>query len=145
MVQKKIAEKRASRISAIKKLPKVNATLAAEFLSDQSGSESDNASHDAKSKSKKKRKDVPNILQDDRFKSMFADQDFQVDTTSQEYKLHHPSESQTKSSRLAKRFEAVDDHQDADSGDDEIVAPVSNKKKRLQFLELKVIFCDCIY
>jgi ribosome biogenesis protein ENP2 len=76
LVQKKIEEKRASRITALKKLPKVNKQLAQELM-DQDP---------------KKKKKTGDIMADDRFKNMFSDPAFEVDTTSKEYQLHHPSE-----------------------------------------------------
>ncbi|KAI8910135.1 WD40-repeat-containing domain protein [Gorgonomyces haynaldii] len=72
MVKKRLEEKRQSRIAS-KKLPKVNKQLAQQLLEKESGP-------------------MENPLGDDRFAAMFKDDDFQVDTTSHEYKLHHPSE-----------------------------------------------------
>jgi ribosome biogenesis protein ENP2 len=73
LIQKKIEEKRQSRITAIKKLPKVNRQLAQELMND-------------------KKKNTGDLLKDDRFNTMFSDSAFEVDTTSHEYKIHHPSE-----------------------------------------------------
>lgn len=81
MIQKKIEEKRSSRISAIKNLPKVNREMAKELMEDS----------DDEKRSKKKKKDVT-LMQDARFNSMFQDPAFQIDETTAEYKLHHPSE-----------------------------------------------------
>ncbi|KAJ3306289.1 hypothetical protein HDV03_000211 [Kappamyces sp. JEL0829] len=135
MVQKKLEEKRASRISAHKKLPKVNTELAAEFLSED---DSEAESGDEQKKKSKKKKDGINLLQDDRFKSMFSDAEFQVDTSTYEYKLHHPSESQTKAT--ARKFEPVQELEHSDEDDDQIRFSRFKKEKTRsgpQFYELK--------
>ena len=41
--------------------------------------------------SNKKRKVLPSVLEDDRFKAMFQDPSFAVDETADEYKFHHPN------------------------------------------------------
>lgn len=41
--------------------------------------------------SNKKRKVLPSLLEDDRFKAMFQDPSFAVDETADEYKFHHPN------------------------------------------------------
>ena len=97
MVQRRIEEKRQSRISAIKKLPKVNKAMAAKMVLDS----------DSEAEGKKKKKKAvggtsENPLGDDRFAALFQDRDFEVDTTSHEYRIHHPSES------ITNRFEPID-------------------------------------
>ena len=92
IIKNKMAEKAGTRISSVKKLPKVNKQLAMELQNDQEDG----------SKSKKKKKDSA-ILTDDRFKGLFSDAAFEVDIDSKEYQLHHPSESQ----KTARQFEQV--------------------------------------
>ena len=41
--------------------------------------------------SNKKRKTLPNVLEDNRFKAMFEDPSFAVDEAADEYKFHHPN------------------------------------------------------
>ena len=41
--------------------------------------------------SNKKRKVLPSVLEDDRFKAMFEDPSFAVDEAADEYKFHHPN------------------------------------------------------
>lgn len=41
--------------------------------------------------SNKKRKVLPSVLEDDRFKAMFQDPSFAVDEAADEYKFHHPN------------------------------------------------------
>ncbi|KAI8818545.1 WD40-repeat-containing domain protein [Fimicolochytrium jonesii] len=116
MVQERIQKQRASRISAVQKLPKINRNLAVKLMQDTiSGSEDD--SDDGGKKNKKKRKtqalqdaagaSFDNPLGDSRFDAMFKDEAFQVDELSHEYKLHHPSESKMAAARAA--FAKVDD------------------------------------
>ena len=154
MVQKKIEEKRSSRISSLRKLPKVNASLAAEYLSDDENKkedafDSDDSATAINSSKNKKKKKASSLLQDDRFTSMFNDTDFQVDTTSHEYKLHHPSESNAQ--KMAKRFEPVQGEEDDEENDDIIRfsnikqtnknkkdAKLSKSKNEPKFFELKV-------
>lgn len=114
LVQQKIETKRASRISAIKKLPKVNMLMAAKLTLDDEDP-------------KKKRKVIENQTEenpigDDRFGSLFNDSEFQIDTTSHEYKLHHPSESQ-------KRFEPIDG--DESGSDDNALRNIRHKKVKM--------------
>lgn len=63
---------RASRISSIKKTPKINAELASKLAS---------------------KKNPSSTLEDSRFSDLFKDEEFQVDKASNEYKIHHPTES----------------------------------------------------
>jgi ribosome biogenesis protein ENP2 len=145
MVQKKIEEKRASRISSLRKLPKVNASLAAEYMSGgeeevDEGLDSDDSAKATNPKNKKKKKSA-SLLRDDRFKSMFDDADFQVDNTTLEYKLHHPSESNAQ--KIAKRFEPVQDEQDQENEDTITSYQMGSLSKKTKpsgpkFYELKV-------
>lgn len=125
MVQKRIQEKRKSRIFATKSLPTVNSSLAAGYMSD--------GSDDGK---KKKKKDGA-LMEDDRFKSLFSDTEYQVDTTTLEYKLHHPSESQA--TITARKFEAVEEDVEEGSDDDAIRFSNHQKPKKTGFYELKVL------
>ncbi|CAO3597569.1 unnamed protein product [Absidia cylindrospora] len=78
-VREKMDKERASRIRANNKLPAVNKQLAKKLLEDTSTN-----------KKKKKNADTTTLLEDDRFKDMFADPEFQVDMESKEYELLHP-------------------------------------------------------
>ncbi|KAI9014944.1 WD40-repeat-containing domain protein [Gaertneriomyces semiglobifer] len=99
MVEQKIAKQRESRIRAIKNLPKINRDMAAKLLKTQKSSDDEGDTSDLDSKKTKKRKQIPvegadskNPLGDGRFSALFEDEDFQIDRTSHEYMLHHPSE-----------------------------------------------------
>ena len=88
MIASKIQKSTSSRISARKKLPKVNTELAKKIMKDQM---------DVKKKSKKKtviweNGTEENPLGDSRFAAIFKDSEFQVDETTHEYKIHHPTE-----------------------------------------------------
>jgi hypothetical protein len=93
-------------------------------------------------KIKKKKSGNVNLLQDDRFKGLFADADFQVDATSHEYKLHHPSESQSKVT--ARKFEPVEDD---DEDDDKIRFTRFKNKEQSgpKFFELKVSYLTSLF
>lgn len=78
IVREKIEKERASRIRATNKLPAVNKELAKKLL-------------DESKKKKAKKEGQANPMEDDRFRDMFADPDFQVDEASNEYKLLHPT------------------------------------------------------
>ena len=88
-VAKKLAEKQESRIRRAEALPSVNAELAQRLLSPP---EEDKPRKRGKKKSKQ---GLPtpteqNPLGDDRFGAMFTDERFQVDESTEEYKLRHP-------------------------------------------------------
>ena len=71
-------------------LLQVNKRVAAEALLQQAAEQE--APTDT---SNKKRKTLPNVLEDDRFKAMFEDPSFAVDETADEYKFHHPNAGMT--------------------------------------------------
>lgn len=78
----KIAEKTQSRITAVKRLPKVNADLAKKFM--KSGkTEAENGGVAA----------AAGVNIDDRFKTLFEREEFQQDTEAIEYKLRNPTTS----------------------------------------------------
>ena len=88
-VAKKLAEKQESRIRRAEALPSVNAELAQRLLSPP---EEDKPRKRGKKKSKQGLP-VPteaNPLGDDRFGAMFTDERFQVDESTEEWKLRHP-------------------------------------------------------
>jgi hypothetical protein len=89
MVQKKLKEKQASRISAMRKLPKINKGLAAKLIDE------DDDSDEGTKKKKRSKADAAaaeSLLQDARFKDLFKDEDYQVDETSHEFRIHNPSQ-----------------------------------------------------
>lgn len=96
-IKKKIEQERQSRISVIKKLPKINAKEAMRILSRQKqvqGQRQEEAESGADGSIVRanKKSFVANPLSDPRFKAMFEDEDFVVDTRSKEYMALHPNE-----------------------------------------------------
>jgi ribosome biogenesis protein ENP2 len=99
IAQRKIEEKRASRISTIKKLPKVNKTMASDLLQKESVGKS---------------KKTGDILHDDRFKGLFEDPAFEVDKDSREYLLHHPSSAGAVSDKFVPAEDEDEESEDED-------------------------------
>ena len=55
----------------------------------------------------KKRKILPSVLGDDRFKAMFEDPSFAVDEAAEEYKFHHPNAGMADSSFCHPGFDVM--------------------------------------
>ncbi|XP_030411291.1 nucleolar protein 10 isoform X1 [Gopherus evgoodei] len=91
-IRQKIEETRAQRVQ-LKKLPKVNKELALKLIEEE---------EEQQPARKKKRKNLPNILTDDRFKVMFENPDFQVDEKSEEFRLLNPLVSKISEKRKKK-------------------------------------------
>ncbi|XP_063771488.1 nucleolar protein 10 [Pseudophryne corroboree] len=91
-IRQKIEETRAQRVQ-IRKLPKVNKELAFKLLEEE---------EEERPLQKKKQKKMPNILNDDRFKVMFENPDFQVDEQSEEFRLLNPLVSKITQKRRKK-------------------------------------------
>ncbi|XP_062142963.1 nucleolar protein 10 [Drosophila sulfurigaster albostrigata] len=78
-VRQEIESERKSRLQIESKLPKVNKELALKIMDEQA-----NPSNSAK------QRNVPNLLQDSRFKAMFENTDFAVNKEAEEYRLLAP-------------------------------------------------------
>ncbi|GAB5591365.1 Small ribosomal subunit bioproteinsis [Umbelopsis nana] len=104
IVREKIEKERASRIRATNKLPAVNKELAKKLL-------------DESKKKKAKKEGQANPMEDDRFRDMFADPDFQVDEASNEYKLLHPTAKKTRTN-VASEDEDMSEVEDEEQEDD---------------------------
>ena len=110
-IQDKIDEKRKSRISALKRLPKVNQALAERFLKknstkhsnangDVSVAPSDSAGgHDSRGGDAGEKTVVDAPLIDDRFSALFLRDEFEVDPNSYDYKLRNPSSGMNQTKR----------------------------------------------
>ncbi|KAJ3001107.1 UNVERIFIED_CONTAM: hypothetical protein HDU68_007059, partial [Siphonaria sp. JEL0065] len=127
--KKRIAEKlekdKKTRIHASRKLPRVNAGLALRLSKDEEVEEESDDDGSRKKKGKNKKKDAADasqIKEDSRFKSLFEDEDFQIDENSSEWKLHHPSEvfNKTMGAKLSnfKKVKESREEQDDDDDDD---------------------------
>ncbi|KAJ4806387.1 Embryo sac development arrest 7 [Rhynchospora pubera] len=108
--------KRQGRITLIKKLPKVNRRLAAQLHEREEADnyEKENADDTGAKKKKKNRGLTTDIMQDDRFKQIFQNPDYEIDEQSQEYLQYHPQQSKRDpSSLIEEHFEpALDDEDD---------------------------------
>ena len=87
-IKEKINEKRASRITPRKRLPKVNKLLAEKLLYSQT------QSNKKGNKSGQENESSTDKLVDDRFAALFKREDFQQDETSAEYILRNPTAGQ---------------------------------------------------
>lgn len=119
-IKDKIEEKRQSRITAQKRLPKVNKELAEKLLKQSQKSSKQNADSSAA-------QDAASLV-DSRFADLFKREEFQVDEDTVEYKLANPTRSTTASKYddeddlrdIYTRVGAADDHEmdeDDDSGE----------------------------
>ncbi|CAH2246123.1 nucleolar 10 [Pelobates cultripes] len=108
-IRQKIEETRAQRVH-IKKLPKVNKELALKLYEEEDETQA--------MQKKKKQKKMPNILSDDRFKSMFENPDFQVDEQSEEYRLLNPLVSKI-SEKRKKKLKVMESLQSEDQEEEE--------------------------
>jgi ribosome biogenesis protein ENP2 len=106
-IRDKIEEKRQSRITAVKRLPKVNKELAEKMLKQQekTGEATDST--------------AANKLVDDRFADLFKREEFQVDETSLDYKLAHPTTSRTGRRNYDEDDDDEDGGEHAAAGDDD--------------------------
>ena len=115
--EKKLAEKvdetrNANRVK-IKKAPKVNKNLA-QKLAERATDDSENM----KGKKKKAKIEAGKLLNDERFRAIFEDPDFEIDEESEEYRLKNPT---LNSAKLAKkrRQEEEESSEDEDQVDDD--------------------------
>uniref|UniRef100_V9KAD6 Nucleolar protein 10-like protein n=1 Tax=Callorhinchus milii TaxID=7868 RepID=V9KAD6_CALMI len=99
-IRQKIEETRAQRVQ-VKKLPKVNKELAMKFIEEEEAED--------QLLRKKKGKNLPNILRDERFKVMFENPDFQVDEASEEFRLINPIVSKASEKRKKKLKQLQED------------------------------------
>ena len=101
----KMDEERRSRISLVRKLPRVNAAAAAKILAEEAGIDTGDGGAAAAKRAKRAAtaaaeaevagKPAPavqqSLLEDSRFKVMFEDPAFTIDERSDEWKLLHPN------------------------------------------------------
>ncbi|KAH8307806.1 hypothetical protein KR059_000153 [Drosophila kikkawai] len=98
-IRQEIESERKSRLQIESKLPKVNKELALKIMDEQA-----NPSNSAK------QRNVPNLLEDTRFKAMFENADFAVNKEAEEYRLLAPVLNRldkSKAKELKKRVEVA--------------------------------------
>ncbi|KAL2319234.1 hypothetical protein Fmac_028203 [Flemingia macrophylla] len=145
--REKMESERASRITVRKKLPKVNRALAACLLNieEAENEKREDDDEDTKKASKKKKGLSMQDLQDERFKAIFTDKDFEIKESSEEYLALHPRGSKKQTSLLKEHFEHVmsDDDQslsDSDastSSQDELANGMKEKTQVPRMYEIK--------
>ncbi|KAL9996885.1 putative transcription factor WD40-like family [Helianthus debilis subsp. tardiflorus] len=123
--REKEEQERSTRITIKKKLPKVNRSLAKRLLEDEEleATKKETDVVDTKKPNKKKKGLTSDVLQDDRFKSLFNDEDFEVDENSMEYRALHPLAAPVQQSLVKEHFdpfmEEDEDHQsDSDASEE---------------------------
>ena len=123
-IQDKINEKRASRITALKRLPKVNRMLAEKLLKKNKimTGEDDTNTNPNKDLNNIDSKGVSKSLIDDRFTALFQREEFEQDIESYDYKLRNPSNGLNKQ-KNNKKYDSDDDELN-NNYDDEMYAPV---------------------
>ncbi|GFR41480.1 hypothetical protein Agub_g2171, partial [Astrephomene gubernaculifera] len=101
-IAKKLEEERQSRISIIRKLPKVNTKVAARIMAESADADkaaADGTAAAAAGSSKASQRAAAaaaNPLADSRFSAMFEDPDFTIDEEAEEYRLLHPNAAREK-------------------------------------------------
>ncbi|KAJ6749644.1 hypothetical protein OIU85_000293 [Salix viminalis] len=116
--QKKLEEQFVSRITVPKKLPKVNRKLAASVIEKEAEIEQIEADKNETKKASRKKKGLgPEIFEDERFKALFEDKDFEIDENSAEYLALHPMPSMKQPSLVAEHFEPLTEDEDQSLSD----------------------------
>ncbi|XP_073823017.1 nucleolar protein 10 lethal (2) 34Fd [Musca autumnalis] len=119
-IRQEIESERKPRLQLSSKLPKVNQELALKIIEEQTNPTA-----------KQTAKQVPNLLEDNRFKVMFENTDFSIDKNAEEYKLLAPVLNRLEKSKLKeikKRIEVArvnelheeeaKPHEDSDNDED---------------------------
>lgn len=117
-IDRKIHEQRENRIAPVKKLPKVNRKLAERIL---------NGSKQTKA-SKQEKADPKELMEDDRFSSLWSDPKFIVDEQSEEFARVNPSTAAMANARAVQR-------EDEDSEDQEPESRPSKTDESLSFAD----------
>ncbi|KAG6744703.1 hypothetical protein POTOM_051341 [Populus tomentosa] len=101
-----------------KKLPKVNRKLAASVIEKEAEIEQiEDDKNETKKASRKKKGLGPEIFEDERFKALFEDKDFEIDENSKEYLALHPMASMKQPSLVAEHFELLTEDEDQSLSD----------------------------
>ena len=116
-VRREMAEKLKRVETKRKEKPKVNSELFERLQLEENEEEEPQK----RSKKKKAREAMAaSLLKDDRFKGMFEDENFEIDTEEDAFRLINPVVAKMKEAKAAKKSTSVSD-EESESGDDEIV------------------------
>lgn len=122
-VNAKLEEKRSKRVQIKSSLPVVNKELFLKLKDQELG--------EPIKKKKSRKNEAQDLLKDDRFKAMFSDERFEVDTSEEAYKLLNPVISKlddNKKKKLEKQFQEIEstananEASDPSSGDDNVIS-----------------------
>ncbi|GJN01068.1 hypothetical protein PR202_ga18303 [Eleusine coracana subsp. coracana] len=117
--KKKIEEQRKSRITQVVKIPKVNRNFTKDLVEEEMDPDMENADKASMKKRKKRLELSKAVYNDERFKEMFTNEDFEIDEQSREYLALHP-QAAMKEPRLEEHFDSVsedDQHTDGSVSD----------------------------
>ncbi|CAI9285291.1 unnamed protein product [Lactuca saligna] len=124
--KEKDEEERSTRITIKKKLPKVNRVLAKRLLEDEELEAIKKDTTDVaidvnttKKASKKRKGLTSDVLQDERFTSLFKNEDFEVDENSLEYRALHPLATPVQPSLVKEHFEPFNEEDEFDSDEED--------------------------
>ncbi|KAL5726504.1 hypothetical protein ACHQM5_009543 [Ranunculus cassubicifolius] len=115
--KEKIEKERVSRIAMVRKVPKVNRQIAAKIHENEEDQEDEPKEDDGAEKTKKsskKKKGPSKEFEDERFRGIFENKDFEVDVNSNEYQQLHPMPKTKRPNLIDEHFDRVM-NQDSDS------------------------------
>ena len=117
-VRKEMAEKLKRVETKKKEKPKVNSELFERLqLEDDEGEEEDEPRKRSKKKKAREAR-AASLLKDDRFKSMFEDENFEIDTEEEAFRLINPVVAKMKEAKAAKKTKNVSDEESGSSDEE---------------------------
>lgn len=143
MTKKKIEEKQKSRITRVVRIPKVNRQIFDSIIEDEMNADTENADKSSKKKKDRRLKVNKDLLEDERFKEMFENKDFQIDEESREYLALHPQVATKEPRLIEEHFESVSEDEqqsDASASDASGMSDSDNdmhNSKRIRLYEVK--------
>ncbi|CAL5045457.1 unnamed protein product [Urochloa decumbens] len=141
--KKKIEAQRKSRITQVTRIPKVNRQILDSIIQEELNADMENADKSSKKKKERKIKGYKDLLEDDRFKEMFENKDFQIDEQSKEYLALHPQVATKEPRLIEEHFESVSEDEkrsDASASDASGMSDSDNdmhNSKRIRLYEVK--------
>ncbi|CAN6166404.1 unnamed protein product [Urochloa humidicola] len=138
--KKKLEAQRKSRITHLTRIPKVNRQILDNIIEEEMNADTENADKSNKKKKERKLKGYKDLLEDDRFKEMFENKDFQIDEQSKEYLALHPIAASKEPRLIEEHFESVSEDEkqsdvsasDASDSDNDM-----QNSKRIRLYEVK--------